>query len=208
MTRFSNEERAVFKKLSDPRKIQDFLTTIQSDERRQQFVRSPRLVLRDKKAYCLEGALFAACALAFHGEKPLLLDLVADKIDDGHVVALYKRNGYWGAISKTNHATLRFRDPIYKTVRELALSYFHEYFVNRNGEKTLKTYSEPVNLRALGKKWMTSEEDIWYVNEALDRAKHTPLVPRENVGYLRRADPIEREAGAMQEWEDGKRVMY
>src|SRR6185369_14947632 len=130
--------------------------------------RSVRQVLKKKKAHCIEGALVAAAALWVHGEEPLLLDLFAEKDpydDDAHVVALYKRNGYWGAISKTNHATIRFRDPVYKTLRELALSYFHEWFMNANGVKTLKSYSRPLKLKRLGTEWLTSEEDLWWLDK-------------------------------------------
>ena len=102
-------------------------------------------VLRAGKAHCMEGALLAAAILEFHGHKPLLLDLRSTSEDLDHVVALFKQNGYWGAISKTNHVVLRYREPIYGSVRELAMSYFHEYFLD-NGKKTLREYSVPVDL--------------------------------------------------------------
>src|SRR3989338_6552129 len=123
----SKKELAIFKKLNTPIKIQDFLDKIPMNwEKKGETYFSPRRALEARKMHCLEGAIFAATALWLQGEKPLLLDLKA-KGDDDHVVALYRRNGYWGAISKTNHAALRFRDPVFKTLRELAVSYFHEY---------------------------------------------------------------------------------
>jgi hypothetical protein len=117
------------------------------------------------------------------------------------VIALYKKNGYWGAISKTNHATIRFRDPVYKTLRELALSYFHEWFMNSNGEKTLVSYSAPLNLKRFGTRWITEEGDMWWMDKHLDSLRHYPLVPPGNARYIRRADPMELKAGRLVEWE-------
>ncbi len=195
------QEMQIFKKLSTPEKIQDFLDTlIFNHELQGETHLSPRRVLKEKKAHCIEGALFAATALWIHGEKPLIVDLVAKRPDDDHVIALYTRNGYWGAISKTNHAALRFRDPIYKTVRELALSYFHEWFLNSTGEKTLRSVSSPLNMRRFGQRWITTEEDLWWIDTKLDALPHTPLVPKENVRFVRNADPMELKAGRLEEW--------
>jgi hypothetical protein len=127
----SPDERAVFKKLSSPILIQDYLEALPQNFSKSagETCRSPRRLLRDKKAYCFEGALFAAAALAYHGRKPLLLDLQTTNDDQDHVVALFRQDGLWGALSKTNNPVLRWRDPVYKSVRELAMSYFHEYFL-------------------------------------------------------------------------------
>src|SRR3989344_7563100 len=120
-------EILVFKKLRTPQKIQDYLDALPINfEDSGETYRSPRRLLGAKEAHCLEGALFAAAVLAYHGQKPLLLDLRTTPRDEDHVVALFRQNGRWGAISKTNHAVLRYRDPVYKDVRELAMSYFHE----------------------------------------------------------------------------------
>ena len=161
---------------------------------------SPRRALRARKAHCVEGALIAALALWLHGEEPLIMDLTSKKHDDDHFVALYKRNGHWGAISKTNHATIRFRDPVYKTLRELALSYFHEWFMNTNGEKTLVSYSRPLNMKKLGINWITSEKELWEIDGIIDALPHYPLVPKGNSRYIRRADPMELKAGRFIEW--------
>lgn len=136
----------------------------------------------------------------YHGERPLLLDLKTRFLDDEHVVALFKRNGYWGAISKTNHAVVRYRDPIYKTVRELALSYFHEYFRDRDGVKTLMSYSKPFNLRSLGTTWVTSEKDLWELDDILNALPHYPLVPKKNERLLRKATRFERKTLNPREW--------
>ncbi len=160
---------------------------------------SPRRTLREGKMHCLEGALVAAVALWLRGEPALLMDLKT-KGDDDHVVALYKRNGYWGAISKTNHTSLRFRDPVYKTLRELALSYFHEYFLDSNGKKVLRSFSEPFNLKKLGTQWITADEDLFHIAAAIDTSVHHTLVPKKNIRLIRPADGMERKAGKLIEW--------
>ena len=111
---------------------------------------SPRLVLRNNKCHCIEGAIFAALALRFHGYKPLVVDLTASKDDFDHVIAVFKKDGKWGAISKTNHAVLRYREPVYKSIREIVMSYFHEY-ANDDGKRTLRSFSLPVNLSRFDK---------------------------------------------------------
>ncbi|HVY35686.1 MAG TPA: hypothetical protein VG982_00185, partial [Candidatus Paceibacterota bacterium] len=127
---------------------------------------------------------------------PLLLDLKSNKHDFDHVVALFKEKGFWGAISKTNHAVLRYREPVYKTVRELALSYFHEYF-NDAGRKTLRSYSTPFSLRRFGKKWVTASENLWDIGGALDDAHHVPIASKSILAHMRTADPLEIKAGTL-----------
>lgn len=187
--------------LETPIRIQDFLDTVPCNlEKTGQTYRSPRRSLRDGKMHCLEGALVAAVALWIHGRPPLLLDLKTDD-DVDHVVALYRVGRCWGAISKTNHATLRFRDPVYRTLRELALSYFHEYFDDRTGRKLLTSASaRAFDLRRHGEGWVTAEEDLHAIAEALDEAAHVRLVPRASAAHLREADAMERKAGRLLEW--------
>ena len=170
MNEFSPKELKAIKRLSTPQKIQDFLNSIPFNfEKKGETCMSPRCVLKEKKAHCMEGAMFAAAALALHGETPLILDLRSTARDFDHVVALFSRYGHWGAISKTNHAVLRYREPVYKTVRELAMSYFHEYFLNSNGAKTMRSFSKPFNLSRFNKDhWMTTDEDLWDIPAALD----------------------------------------
>lgn len=201
MFALTDKELSALKKLSTPEKIQDYLDTLPINfEKTGETLMSPRRVLRERRAHCMEGALLAAAALLLQGKKPLLLDLKTDPEDDEHVVALFKKNGYWGAISKTNHVTLRYRDPVYKTVRELAMSYFHEYFLNSNGKKTLRSFSRPYNLRTLGVSWITEERDLWHIAKALDQIPHFPTVPQKNRRYIRPASQIERRAGKLTEW--------
>jgi hypothetical protein len=196
----SSSESRVMKRLSTPIKIQNYLDGIPMNFDDSGLYLSPRRVMREKKAHCLEGALFAASALWAHGEKPLIVDMLAEAGDQDHVIALYKRNRYWGAISKTNHATIRFRDPVYRTVRELVLSYFHEWFMNSNGKKTLRSYSFPLDMRRFGEDWVTAETDLSFVDAALDRVKHYDVVPRGNEKHIRLADRMELKAGRLIEW--------
>lgn len=195
------EERTL-RRLDTPVRIQDFLDRLPVNyEKDGDTHMSPRRVLRERKAHCIEGALVAAAALWMHGHPPLLLDLKTRFLDDEHVVALFRENGYWGAISKTNHAVLRYRDPVYRSVRELALSYFHEYFRDKDGVKTLVSYSRPFDLRRLGEGWITAEEDLWVLDDLLNATPHHPLVPPDNRRLLRRATPFERQALNLREWE-------
>jgi hypothetical protein len=198
----NKKELAILKKLTTPIKIQNFLDSIpRNGEKNGETYMSPRQVLTQNKAHCFEGALVAALALWLHHEPPLLLDLKANQIDDDHVLALYRRNNYWGAISKTNHATLRFRDPVYKTLRELALSYFHEYFENDQGRKTLRQYSaQPFDLRKVDPSWITDENDLDDLAEKIDRAPHQRIFPPANTRFLRPADKMELKAGRLIEW--------
>lgn len=195
------KELQVLRNLSTPIKIQNFLDKLPMNwEKKGETYMSPRRVLCERTAHCLEGAMLAAAALLLHGERPLLFDLRAHG-DDDHVVALYRRNGYWGAISKTNHASLRFRDPVYKTLRELALSYFHEYFSDSTGKKVLREYSaRPFDLRRYGTAWITAEDDLFHVAQDIDDAAHCAIVHPKNLRLLRPADAMERKAGRLREW--------
>lgn len=204
METFSKKELALFKKLNSPTKIQDFLNTIPNNfERNGETCMSPLGVMRKGKAHCIEGALLAAYILSLHGHKPLLMDLrVAPRNDNDfdHVVTLFKVNGYWGALSKTNHVVLRYREPIYKTLRELALSYFHEYFTH-DGKKNLRTYSDAFDLNQLkNTKWITSTESLWYIALSLNKVKHHTLISPKQIRNLRKADNIEIKAGKLTEY--------
>lgn len=193
--------RKVFSKLSTPQKVQGYLDTLAINfeiEHDTHF--SPLRVFETQQAHCIEAAIFAATALWSHGRPPLLLDLTAAKGDYDHVVALYTENGYWGALSKSNHATIRYRDPVYKTVRELALSYFHEWFPERTGIRTLRSYSKPLDLQKFGTTWITDTEDLWWIDDALNKQKHYPIAPLKNLRNARRADPMEIQAGSLLEY--------
>jgi hypothetical protein len=198
---YSQAERKLFKKLDSPKKIQDYLNGLKFNfESKEETCYSPRMVMRHRKAHCMEGAMFAAAALEFNGAKPQVMDLRSVKGDFDHVVAVFKQYGCFGAISKTNHAVLRYREPIYKTLRELALSYFHEYFLN-NGKKTLREYSALFNLSHFNNlNWRTSEKNLFEIPEYLDEIKHYNILPKAQIRNLRKADNIEIKAGKLVEW--------
>jgi hypothetical protein len=184
----SNEVRAL-KALKSPERIQRFLDEeiAYNKEADGETVRSPRRVLRDRVGHCVEGALFAAAALRMKGKPPLLLDLEAVR-DDDHVLAIFKQHNCWGAIAKSNYAGLRFREPVYRTLRELAMSYFEHYF-NEEREKTLRKYSRPVNLAGFDQlNWMTAEEDLWPICEHLVEIPHLPLLQGGSGRRLNRVD--------------------
>lgn len=147
----------------------------------------------------MEGALIAYAALWYNGYESYLLDLKVAKGDDDHVVTLFKQHGHWGAISKTNHGVLRYRDPIYKSVRELVMSYFNEYFLD-SGRKTLRSYSKPFSLARFKDGWLTSTEDLWDINNALDESPHVKILTKKMEKSLRQADTIEVDAGKLVVW--------
>jgi len=201
-------EFAVLRRLNTPRKIQAFLGGLkQNFEPDGDTCRPVRTVLRVKNAHCIEGAMLAACALWVHGEPPLVMDMRAVR-DFDHVIALFRRNGRWGAISKTNGVALRWRDPVYRSLRELAMSYFHEY-ANRRDHKTLREYSVPYDLRRVDPGiWVTGEKDAWHVAEALEDIRHFRLLTRRQEKTLVRRDPFERRIGALLQYPKprGRRV--
>lgn len=200
----SGEERRVFSKLDSPLKIQDYLDTLPINyEPHGETYMSPRRMITAKTAHCFEGALFAAAAFAYHGKAPFLMDLRTVAPYEDHVIALFRVRGLWGAISKTNHAILRYRDPIYRSPRELALSYFHEY-VESDGRKSLREYSRVFDLRRLPpERWVTPREDLHSLVEALDAIRHFPIAPERALRSLRKASAFERKAMDIVEWPRG-----
>jgi hypothetical protein len=174
---WTSSERAIFRKLRTPTTIQRYLDHDigYNLEPGGATCYSPRMVLRNRVAHCMEGAMFAAAALRKIGHPALLVDLEAVR-DSDHVLAVYRRGGCWGALAKSNYAGLRGREPVYRTIRELALSYF-ELYCNDAGEKTLRNYSRPVNLAQFDKlEWMTQEGDVWEIPNYLCEISHTPLM--------------------------------
>lgn len=175
---FTAAERAILRRLNTPTKIQRFLDdeVAYNKEKDGETCRSPRRVLRDRLAHCAEGAYFAAAALRFHHRPPLIVDLVAVR-DDDHLLAVYKDRDRWGAIAKSNYSGLRFREPVYRSVRELVMSYYAHYY-NPAGELTLRAYSRPVDLRRFDRiDWMYTEEDLWEIGEYLNTIKHFQILP-------------------------------
>jgi len=172
----SKHELQVFRSLRTPERIQAYLDALPyNKEHEGETCRSPRRVIRDQTAHCFEGALLAAAALRSNGHPPLILDLEAVR-DDDHVVAVFRQQGSWGSIGKSNYSGLRFRTPVYRTIRELVMSYFEHYY-NLDGEKTLRAFSRPINLSRFDRlNWMTSEVDLWAIPEHLLTISHTPIL--------------------------------
>jgi hypothetical protein len=192
------QELATFRRrLGTPEKIQEYLDDIPyNTEDDKETFRSPRRVLSDRTANCIEGAVLAAAALRVTGEPPLIMDLTAVH-DEDHVIAVYRRRGLWGAIGTSKFTGLRARRPVYRTLRELAMSYFEHYF-NLRGELTLRGHGRPVNLGRFDRlHWMTSEVDLWPIAEHLERIPHVPLVRSAAATALGRVDRRLREAGVL-----------
>lgn len=165
----SPQERLTMSQLDSPEKVQAFLDTIPYST--ESIYRCPLRVLRDRLAHCFDGALFAAAALRQIGYPPLILDMIPDSRDDDHILALYKKDGHWGSIAKSNFVGLRSREPIFRNLRELVLSYFEQYF-NIEGEKTLRGYTVPLNLKAFDRgNWMTHDETMERIAEQLDKIR-------------------------------------
>jgi hypothetical protein len=200
------KELKILKKLNTPKKIQNFLDTLKINfEENGDTCMPPKLVLKKKICHCAEGAILAALALRVNGYPPLLIDLKANENDFDHLVAVFKQYGKWGAISKTNHMALRYREPIYSSIRELAMSYFHEY-LDDDGRKNLRSFSEPVNLKRFDKKnWMTSKDEVLYIADYMDDVKHYPMLNKKQIRNLRRANKIEIDAGKLVEWQKKKK---
>jgi len=195
---FTSSELRTLKQLNRPAKIQDFLETAvgYNKEKDGETCRSPRRVLRDRMAHCMEGALFAAAALRVNGYPPLLLDLIAEN-DDDHVLAVFSDKEHWGALAKSNYTGLRFREPIYRSVRELVMSYFEDYF-NPEGEKTLRAYSRPVSLTRFDRvAWMTTEEELFGIGDYLNTLSHYTILTSAAGRRLRPVDLLLKQAGEL-----------
>ena len=167
---------------SNPEDVQDYLDALAYNTTERTFC--PRDVVLERKAHCMDGAVFAAAALASIGFPPLLVDLRAID-DDDHVIAVFRENGLWGAVAKSNTTSLRFRDPVYRSIRELALSYFPLYF-NTDGAMSLYEYSRPFSLRKYGRKYLV-DADVAYIGADLDATVHYPIVSRQRLKGLRSA---------------------
>jgi hypothetical protein len=157
---------------------------------------SPRRVLHESTAHCMEGAMLAATALRVIGYPPLIMDLEGEQ-DDDHVIAVYRVRGHWGAVAKSHFNGLRERPPIFRSLRELALSYFDDYY-NLRGERTMRAYSRPVDLRRFDKlRWMTSEKPVWFIPEHLVAIPHVRLITRVQARSLHRLDRLAMRAGLL-----------
>src|SRR5579872_4787993 len=190
----TTEEGNALRALKTPARIQEFLIDLHANfEFGGDTLRSVRGVLKHRQAHCIEAAFVAACALWLNGDPPLLMDLTAHR-DSDHVVAIFRRDGCWGAISKSNHVWLRWRDPVYRSLRELAMSYFHEYVSGHS--KTLWTYSVPFDMRRFDPEmWVTNKDNCWDIATTLDYSRHYKLITPSQARDLRHRDTVEIRAG-------------
>lgn len=185
-------EKRQVARLDSPKKIQQFLDTALYNT--EGIPRVPGAVLKAKRAHCFDGAVFAASVLSYHGEPPLILDLCAVR-DDDHILALFKRGNCYGAIAKSNFVGLRYREPIFRNVRELVLSYFESYF-NFLGEKGLREYSKPFDLRRIKNiDWSQGASVFDGIADKLIDSPHTRLLTRAQEKALLRVDRRTFQAG-------------
>lgn len=199
----NSSEYKVLSKLNTPLKIQTFLESIPFNfEKDGETCMSAKTALALNKAHCIEGAFIACAALLLHEREASIVSLKVKKGDDDHVIVLFKENGFYGAISKTNHPVLRYRDPVYKSVRELVMSYFHEYFLYSTGKKTLVGYTKPINMKQFGTDWITADGDVWDIGNAIYTTPIIPIVPEANKRFLRDTTLFERKSLNVQEWKE------
>lgn len=197
---WTKEEISFLKTLNTPHSIQTYLDTL--DYNPEYTCRSPRWVIKKRSAHCFEGALFAAAALEFIGFRPLIVDMLAEN-DDDHVIAVFKMNEHWGAVAKSNFTSLRFREPVYRSLRELIMSYF-DFFFNTDGFKSLRSYSLPLDLGIYDpKNWRTTDEDLEYIGDKIESLHHFPVVTPEMISNLSLASESMLEAGLLGSKTDG-----
>ena len=197
---WTREEISFFKTIDNPDKIQKFLDSIEYNPGYE--CRSPRWVIKKRSAHCFEGALLAAAALQFIGYKPLIVDMLAVN-DDDHVIAVFKQNEHWGAVAKSNFTSLKFREPVYRSLRELIMSYF-DFFFNINGEKSLRSYSLPLNLTIFeSRNWATTDEDLEYIGEKIESLHHFPVANINMLDKLYKASESMLKAGLLGSNESG-----
>lgn len=191
---WTKDEISFLKTMNDPDKIQGFLDSVDYNPNYE--CRSPRWVIRKRSAHCFEGALFAAAALNFIGYQPLIIDMKSFN-DDDHVIAVFKEDGHWGAVAKSNFTSLRFREPVYRSLRELVMSYFDFYF-NIAGDKSLRSYSLPLNLTIYNSRhWSTTDEDLEYIGDKLEQIRHYPVVNETMIKRLKKASETMLKAGML-----------
>jgi hypothetical protein len=197
---WTTDEIKFLKTLHDPDKIQGFLDSIDYNPNYE--CRSPRWVIKKRSAHCFEGALFAASALEFIGYRPLIVDMKAFN-DDDHVIAVFNVKDHWGSVAKSNFTSLRYREPVYRSLRELIMSYFDFYF-NLNGDKSLRSYSRPLDLTVYNPRhWKTTDEDLECIGDKLESIHHYPVIDLNMINNLKRASDIMLKAGMLGSNEEG-----
>lgn len=197
---WNSDEVKFLSSLKDPWSIQEFLDSTEYNPKYE--CRSPRYVISSRTAHCFEGALFAASALNYMGHKPMVVDMKSWN-DDDHVIAVFKVDDHWGAVAKSNFTSLRYREPVYRSIRELIMSYFDFYF-NTKGEKSLRSFSLPLNLSIYNNRdWMTTDEDLEYIGDKLESVKHYPVVTEKMIRNLKKVSDYVLKAGLLGAKEEG-----
>lgn len=197
---WNNEEIKFLELFRDPWSIQVFLDSI--DYNPDYECKSPRYVIEKRSAHCFEGALFAAAVLDYLGYKPLIVDMKAHN-DDDHVIAVFREDGCWGSVAKSNFTSLRFREPVYRSLRELIMSYF-DFFFNIRGEKSLRSYSLPFDLSTLNKNnWATTGQDLEFIGDKIESLHHFPVISENRINKLNPASESMLRAGLLGSREDG-----
>jgi hypothetical protein len=190
---FNQKELRIFARLDSPPKIQDFLDKLSYSGKVE--YSCPRTVLRQRQAHCFDGALFAAAALRRLGYPPLIVDLLPNERDDDHLLAVFKKNGHWGAVAKSNFVGLRYREPVYRTLRELVMSYFEQFF-NIQREKTLRGYTVPLNLETFDHlNWMGEDDPLEAIGSRLDEIQRVSLITKRMARGLAQVDKRSCTAG-------------
>lgn len=191
---WNKKEHKLLRSLDNPDKIQTFLDNLEYNPA--YICRSPRLVIKEGSAHCMEGALFAAAALEFAGHRPLIVDMLAEN-DDDHVIAVFKVEGHWGAVAKSNFTSLRYREPVYRSLRELIMSYF-DFFFNVDGYKSLRSYSLPFDLSHFDhRQWRTTDEDLEFIGDKIESLHHFPVITEKMLKRLYKASPAMMAAGLL-----------
>lgn len=189
---WDKNEIKLFKSFKNPYDIQLYLNKLKYNPKNE--CKSPRRVIKEGTAHCTEGAFFAAAALRFLGYEPLVVYMIAHN-DDDHLIAVFKKDSFWGAVAKSNYTVLRYREPVYRSIRELVMSYF-DFFFNTLGEKTLRAYTIPLNLKKFDKyNWMTTDEDISFIADHLDRIKRYKILDKKQISSLNPVDKSLLKAG-------------
>jgi hypothetical protein len=188
-------EHRILDGLTSPMKIQNFLDTLEYSANA--FYRCPIRVIREKKAHCFDGAIFAAMSLHRIGFPPLIMEMLPNDRDDDHLLAVFRLNEHWGAVAKSNFVGLRFREPVYRTLRELVMSYFESYY-NIEGEKTLRGYTAPLNLNRFDHtKWMTEDKPLELISDGLDAQQRWNILKPDMVDQLNILDERSKKAGLL-----------
>ena len=188
---WTKQEKSILNKLDSPEKINKYLAKLKYKVKDGCY--SPSLVMKYQTAHCFDGALMGAAALEFHGHRPLIVDLWAED-DDEHVICVYQVRNLWGSIAKSNTSLLLERAPVYKSIRELVMSYFDCYF-NYRGKLGLYSYSKPINLNQFNRfNWRHTEENLDLLTEHINNARHYQILSPKKLRQLPKVNSIIKEA--------------